>query len=38
MANAIQSSTGAVAGDVVTFNIRSPRESVFIYLDYTKGD
>ena len=38
MANAVQSSTGAVAGDVVTFNIRSPKESVFIYLDYTKGD
>jgi hypothetical protein len=38
MANAVQSSTGVVVGDVVTFNVRSPQKSVFIYLDYTKGN
>jgi hypothetical protein len=38
MANAVQSSTGTVVDTVVTFNIRSPKESVFIYLDYTKGN
>ncbi len=38
MANAVQSSTGTVVDTVVTFNIRSPKESVFVYLDYTKGN
>ena len=38
MANAVQSSTGGVVGSVVTFNVRSPKESVILYLDYTNGD
>ena len=38
MANAVQSSTGAVVGNVATFRIRSPKESVFVYVDYTKGN
>lgn len=38
MANAVTSTTGTAASPVVTFRTRSLQKSVFIYVDYTKGD
>ena len=38
MANAVTSNTGVAASPVVTFKTRNVQKSVFVYVDYTKGD